>query len=264
MTHLSRKLTCAALLPSTYSVLGLPGSSSTTPSNVAPKFGAAIVTLLACGSAPRALRGNSALRNASAPLRSLALIAATLLPPSSTSSGVSGGVAMPGGGASRFARMARGGVGKGNAGGWEALESLKLSEPNDDSVVRGVSGVGGAEDGGVDARLSVTQSDDPLSGGHFAVGVSKAPLRRVRMRAVEREEGVTYPRPARERSRVVVHRVVALDVADGKHARDHVGRESPISNGLTTVAAEENSHWQVLGANGRKTYVGQILDDCLD
>jgi hypothetical protein len=29
-----------------------------------------------------------------------------------------------------------------------------------------------------DARLPVTQSDDPLSGGHFAVGASKAPLGR--------------------------------------------------------------------------------------
>lgn len=27
-----------------------------------------------------------------------------------------------------------------------------------------------------DARLPVTQSDDPLSGGHFALGASKAPL----------------------------------------------------------------------------------------
>ena len=30
-----------------------------------------------------------------------------------------------------------------------------------------------------------------------------------------------------------------MDVADGKHARNHVGRESPISNGLTTVAGVE-------------------------
>ena len=53
----------------------------------------------------------------------------------------------------------------------------------------------------------------------------------------------THPRPAGERGRVVVHRVVALDVADGKHARNHVGRESPISNGLTTVAARpERQH----------------------
>jgi len=30
--------------------------------------------------------------------------------------------------------------------------------------------------GNADARLPVTQSDDPLSGGHFAWGASKAPL----------------------------------------------------------------------------------------
>ena len=48
----------------------------------------------------------------------------------------------------------------------------------------------------------------------------------------------THPGPARERSRVVVDRVSALDVADRNHARSHVGRESPISNGLTTVAGE--------------------------
>jgi len=28
----------------------------------------------------------------------------------------------------------------------------------------------------IDAGLPVTQSDDPLSGGHFAFGASKAPL----------------------------------------------------------------------------------------
>jgi len=31
-------------------------------------------------------------------------------------------------------------------------------------------------EGKVGARLSVTQSCDPLSGGHFGVGTSKAPL----------------------------------------------------------------------------------------
>jgi hypothetical protein len=30
--------------------------------------------------------------------------------------------------------------------------------------------------GSTDARLPVTQSDDPLSGGHLALGTSKAPL----------------------------------------------------------------------------------------
>ena len=34
-----------------------------------------------------------------------------------------------------------------------------------------------------DARLSLTQSDDPLSGGHLALGVSKTP------RAASRERG---------------------------------------------------------------------------
>jgi len=88
--------------------------------------------------------------------------------------------------------------------------------PNDDSVDE--RSEEGEEEGANDARLSVTQSDDPLSGGHFAVGTSKPP-----------------PRPARERSRVVVHRIGVLQMADRDHARSHVGRESPISNGLTTV-----------------------------
>ena len=69
-----------------------------------------------------------------------------------------------------------------------------------------------------DAGLPVTQSDDPRSGGHFALGVSKAP-----------------PGPSRERSRVVVHVVRALHVAHSKDARLVVEVESPISNGLTTV-----------------------------
>lgn len=44
-----------------------------------------------------------------------------------------------------------------------------------------------------DAGPPVTQSDDPLSGGHLLLGASKAP-----------------PRPPREGSRVIVHVVVAL------------------------------------------------------
>ena len=98
-----------------------------------------------------------------------------------------------GGSCSRWdARIARGGVAKGSAtagvpsgvrGSEGPLESLKLSEPNDDSVVRSEeeSGEGGEEEMEIDARLSVTQSDDPLSGGHFAVGMSKAPLLAVRI-----------------------------------------------------------------------------------
>jgi len=69
-----------------------------------------------------------------------------------------------------------------------------------------------------DAGLPVTQSDDPRSGGHFALGVSKAP-----------------PRPSRERGRVEVLVVRALDMAHRKDARLVVEVESPISNGLTTV-----------------------------
>ena len=49
---------------------------------------------------------------------------------------------------------------------------MKLSEPNEDSVERS----DGEEEGEIGARLSVTQSDDPRSGGHFAVGMSKPPL----------------------------------------------------------------------------------------
>lgn len=71
-----------------------------------------------------------------------------------------------------------------------------------------------------DARLPVTQSDDPLtlSGGHFTWGASKTP-----------------PRSARERGRVVVHVVVALYLADGKNIRCSISEESPISNGRKTV-----------------------------
>jgi len=50
----------------------------------------------------------------------------------------------------------------------------------------------------LDARLSVTQSNDPLSGGHFALGTSKTP-----------------PGPATEGSGIVVHVVSAFEMADG-------------------------------------------------
>jgi len=70
----------------------------------------------------------------------------------------------------------------------------------------------------IGARLPVTQSDDPLSGGHFALGMSKTPSG-----------------SARERSRVIVHVVGALHVADGKYTRSVVGSESPIPNGVTAV-----------------------------
>ena len=48
---------------------------------------------------------------------------------------------------------------------------------------------GGREDG---ARLSVTQSDDPRSGGHFAVGMSKPPLQTIQeMEGQEIQSGVS-------------------------------------------------------------------------
>jgi len=110
------------------------------------------------------------------------------------------------------------------------IESGNLSLPNEsDDSVDEVSEAG-EEEGNMDsAKLSVTQFDDPLSGGHFAGGASKAP-----------------PGSARERSRVVVHGIGALHMGHRKHARSHVGRESPISNGLTTVG----------GANTRLLFDG--------
>jgi hypothetical protein len=69
-----------------------------------------------------------------------------------------------------------------------------------------------------DAGLPVTQSNDPRSGGHFALAMSKAPLG-----------------SAREGSRVVVFVVAALHVADSEDRRLSVTGESPISNGLTAV-----------------------------
>jgi len=68
----------------------------------------------------------------------------------------------------------------------------------------------------VDAVLPVTQSDDPRSGGHLEVGASKTP-----------------PGSAREGSGIVVHIVLALNMAHSEHAC--VGEGSPISNGLTSV-----------------------------
>jgi hypothetical protein len=53
------------------------------------------------------------------------------------------------------------------------------------------------------------------------------------------EERETYPGPARESSRVIVHVVGALEMAHGKHTGLGVERESsPIPNGLTAVACE--------------------------
>ena len=63
--------------------------------------------------------------------------------------------------------------------------------------------------------------------------------REVSRAAGTKTKGDTNPGPSRERSRVVVHVVGALKVAHSKHARLGVESESPISNGLTTVAVIE-------------------------
>jgi len=56
-----------------------------------------------------------------------------------------------------------------------------------------------------------------------------------------RDDGAeAYSGSAREGSRVIVHVIGALHVADGEHTRSYVSRESPISNGLTAVAAWQN------------------------
>jgi hypothetical protein len=94
--------------------------------------------------------------------------------------------------------------------------------------------------GNTDVRLPVTQSDDPLFGGHFALGTSKAPLVGYRQyaRYVVRWD-CTHPRSARKGSRVIVHVICALKVAHGKHTGLVVERKrSPIPNGSTTVAIE--------------------------
>jgi hypothetical protein len=169
-------------LPSTKSVFGLLGRLRTTPSKDAPSSGASIVTLFAYGKAPSAFLGKIALRKSSAGL--LALIAEMLPPLSSKSSGVRGGVTVSiGSTGERLLRISRGGVengrprrispeasSHGGVGGRDE-ESLKLSEPNEDSVERSEG-----EEGKYGVRLSVTQSDDPLSGGHFTLGMSKTPL----------------------------------------------------------------------------------------
>ena len=74
------------------------------------------------------------------------------------------------------------GVNRGHGIGWEKFEVLiaalgDIARERNFESVRYLSGeevyVSLAN---TDARLPVTQSDDPLSGGHFTLGASKAPL----------------------------------------------------------------------------------------
>lgn len=87
----------------------------------------------------------------------------------------------------------------------EDLEVLKL-----DVVER--------EIGYADAVLSLTQFDDPRSGGHLTLGVSKTP-----------------PRPSTEGGRIVVDVAHALKLAHSERIRPVVKAGSPIPNGVTTV-----------------------------
>jgi len=59
------------------------------------------------------------------------------------------------------------------------IELENFGSGEDDGVERSVNG----EVENMDARLPVTQSDDPLSGGHFALGTSKPPLGSARERS---------------------------------------------------------------------------------
>lgn len=56
----------------------------------------------------------------------------------------------------------------------------------------------------IDARLSVTQSDDPRSGGHFCLGVSKPPLMYNEKRKTYEMKWTTHSGSARERSRIII------------------------------------------------------------
>jgi len=166
MTHLSRRLTAGAFFPSTYSVFGLPGNSRTTPSKEVPMLGADTMTLFAKDKRLKPSRGKMFKRRSRASLECLVVIPEAPLPSSSSSSGV------------------KGGVGRSHADwGFPGIFLGATAEAKPEAVTRflvfsmeagrnGERGIGGI----IDARLSVTQSDDPRSGGHFCLGMSKPPL----------------------------------------------------------------------------------------
>ena len=100
-----------------------------------------------------------------------------------------------------------------------------------------------------DTGQPLTLASDPplsiplveISGGIFSLGVSKTP------RAASRERGTAKDISGQKRigqdreghAPVVVNVVGALHLTYGKDVRVHsVNRESPIPNGLTTVAAK--------------------------
>jgi hypothetical protein len=173
-------------------------------------FGTETTTLLAKGKMLNPLRGKMFKRRSRASFECLVIIPGA--PLASLSSGVNDGVER----LSRESDLA--GI---RLGGTVLVIRLPATW-----LLMGPNGFSGGEGENdelgdwemMDARLPVTQSDDPPSGGHFAVGMSKTP-----------------PGTARERSRVIVHVVGALDLANGKYARSVVASESPIPNGETAV-----------------------------
>lgn len=58
----------------------------------------------------------------------------------------------------------------------ERLETEELVESDEEERVGELVGEAEWREAYVDAGLSVTQPNDPRSGGHFALGASKAPL----------------------------------------------------------------------------------------
>lgn len=93
----------------------------------------------------------------------------------------------------------------------------------------------------------------------MTLGASKAPLFVPNERKSAQKSERTYPGPSRERGRIVVHVFCALKMAHRKHTRLVVESESPIPNGLTTVAADNEYIAPEIGGK-KRTYVGQRLD----
>jgi hypothetical protein len=68
----------------------------------------------------------------------------------------------------------------------------------------------------IDAGLPVTQTNDPLSGGHFDLGTSKPPLVKLQISGTIHSDDMqrTDPGPSREGGRIVVHGI-ALSANSG-------------------------------------------------
>lgn len=204
-------------------------------------FGTETTTLLAKGNMLNPLRGKMFKRRSRASFECLVNIPGA--PLASLSSGVNGGVTRPQEDSDLVGMYLDGtmiGIG--------ALEIWLLI-----GLVDFSGGEGENDESGdweiIGARPPVTQSDDPLSGGHLALGMSKTPLWVNKSSCGIGDDEETYSGSAGERSRIIVHVVGALHVADGKHARSVVGSESPIPNGVTAVAERRNVRGEIWSIN---------------